>query len=142
MMPWKHMIFCENSTSLSLHYNSRKNCPLGTGFFMYEGREHFFSKLCAHGTDGFNAVYTSDPFVLTIGCNNRKPYVIDTHPVTQLLGNGNGLVLVGKENSPEVWMSLCVCGFGNYYTIVEWIHRQLSRYIGDKVSVLEFNLCL
>ena len=82
--------------------------PFGDGVFTYEGRKHFFVKLCALGKDRFVAVYTSDPFVLTIGCHNRKPYVIDTHPVTQPLGNGNGLVLVGKENSPEVWMSLCV----------------------------------
>ena len=71
---------------------------------MYEGREHFFLKLCALGTDRFVTVYTSDPFVLTIGCHNQKPYDIDTHPVTQPLGNG----IVGKENSPEVWMSVCV----------------------------------
>ena len=47
------------------------------------------------------------PFVLTIGCHSGRPYVIDMHPVTQPLGNGNGLILVGKENSPDVWMSLC-----------------------------------
>ena len=43
------------------------------------------------------------PFVLTIGCHDGRPYVIDMQP----LGNGSGLVLVGKENSPDVWMSLC-----------------------------------
>lgn len=90
--------------------------PFGDGVFTFEGREKLFSKLCALGTDRFIAVYTSDPFVLTIGCHDGKPYIIDTHPVTQALGNGKGLVLVGKDNSPDVWMSLCV-----------WLWRRLHR---------------
>lgn len=76
--------------------------PFRDGVFTYEEREKLFSKLCALGTGHFVAVYTSDPFVLTISCHNGKPYVIDTHPVTQPLGNGSGVVLVGKENSPDV----------------------------------------
>ena len=107
MTPRKHMIFFENSTSLSLRQNSRKNCPLETEYLRTKGREKLFLKLCAVGTGHFVAEYTSDPFVFTIGCHNGKPYVIDTHPVTQPLGNGSGLVLVKKENSPDVWMSLC-----------------------------------
>ena len=62
------------------------------------------------GADCFVAVYTSDPLVMTIGCHNSKPYVIDTHPIAPPAGNGNGngLVLVGNNNTPEVWMSICV----------------------------------
>lgn len=82
--------------------------PFGDGVFTYEGREKLLSNLCKLGSNRFVAVYTSDPFVLTIGCHNGKPYVIDTHPVTQPLGNGNGLILVGKDNTLEVWVSLCV----------------------------------
>lgn len=77
-----------------------------TGY--YEGRENLFTKLCVLGTERFVAIYASDPFVLTIGCHNGKPFVIDTHPVAPPFGNGNGLVLRGNENTPEVWMSICV----------------------------------
>ena len=65
------------------------------------------SKLCELGRGSFAAIFTSDPFILTIGCLNGKPYLIDTHPVTLRPGSGNSLIMVGKENSPEVWMSLC-----------------------------------
>ena len=82
--------------------------PYAYGVFTNEGREKLFSKLCVLGTDCFVAVYTSDPLVLTIGCHNGKPYVIDTHPVAPPAGNGNGIVLVGNKNTPEVWMSICV----------------------------------
>lgn len=99
MMPWKHVIFFEKQHLIKSLLEFSEELPFGDGVFTYEGREHFFLKLCALGKDRFVAVYTSDPFVLTIGCHNRKPYVI----VTQPLGNGNGLVLVGKENS-----SVCV----------------------------------
>jgi len=50
----------------------------------------------------------SDPFVLTIGCHNGKPFVIDRHPVAPPFGNGNGLVLRENENTPEVCMSVCM----------------------------------
>ena len=65
------------------------------------------------------------------------------HPVTQPLGSGSGLVLVGKENSPDVWMSLCVA----LATITPWRSGSTDSsvisgpYTGDKVSVLGFNLC-
>lgn len=54
--------------------------------------------------------------MLTIGCRGGKPYVIDTHPVTWAPGTGNGLVMIGKDNSSEVWMSLCV-----------WLWRRLKQ---------------
>ena len=82
--------------------------PYAYGAFTKEGREKLFSKLCVLGADCFVAVYMSDPLVLTIGCHNGKPYVIDTHPIAPPAGNGNGLVLVGNNNTPEVWMSICV----------------------------------
>ena len=82
--------------------------PYAYGVFTNEGREKLFSKLCVLGTDCFVVVYTSDPLVLTIGCHNDKPYVIDTHPVAPPAGDGNGIVLVGNKNTPEVWVSICV----------------------------------
>lgn len=48
-----------------------------------------------------------------------KPYVIDTHPVKQPLGNGKGLVLGGKT-TPQMYGCLSVCCFGNNYITAEW----------------------
>ena len=69
--------------------------PYADGVFTYEGREKLFTKLCALGAERFVAIYTSDPFVLTIGCYKGKPFMIDTHPVAPPFGNGNGLLLIG-----------------------------------------------
>ena len=82
--------------------------PYADGVFTYEGREKLFTKLCALGAERFVAIYTSDPFVLTIGCYKGKPFMIDTHPVAPPIGDGNGLLLIGNDNTPEVWMSICV----------------------------------
>ena len=82
--------------------------PYADGVFKYEGREKLFTKLCALGAEHFVAIYTSDPFVLTIGCHKGKPFIIDICPVTPPIGNGNNFVLIGNDNTPEVWMSICV----------------------------------
>ena len=82
--------------------------PYADGVFTYEGREKLFTKLCALGAERFVAIYTSDPFVLTIGCYKGKPFMINTHPVAPPIGDGNGLLLIGNDNTPEVWMSICV----------------------------------
>ena len=82
--------------------------PYADGVFTYEGREKLFTKLCALGAERFVAIYTSDPFVLTIGCYKGKPFMIDTHPLAPPIGDGNGLLLIGNDNTPEVWMSICV----------------------------------
>ena len=82
--------------------------PYADGVFTYEGREKLFTKLCALGAERFVAIYTSDPFVLTIGCYKGKPFMIDTHPVAPPIGDGNGLLLIGNDNTPEVWMSICM----------------------------------
>ena len=81
--------------------------PFADGVSSVEGRQKLHSKFCELGCGNFAAIFTSDPFVLTIGCLNGKPYLIDTHPVTLRTGSGNSLIMVGKENLLEVWMSLC-----------------------------------
>jgi len=96
--------------------------PFADGVFSVEGRHKLHSKLCELGRTGFAAIFTSNPFVLTIGCLNGKPYLIDTHPVTLRPGSGNSLIIVGKENSSEVWMSLCC-----------WLWKRL--YHGDVKSL-------
>ena len=66
--------------------------PYADGVFTYEGREKLFTKLCALGAERFVAIYTSDPFVLTIGCYKGKPFMIDTHLVAPPIRDGNGLL--------------------------------------------------
>ena len=88
-------------------YDFSEELPFADGVFSVEGRTKLHSKLCELGRLSFAAIFTSDPFVLTIGCLDDKPYLIDTHPVTLRPGSGNSLIMVGKENSSEVWMSLC-----------------------------------
>lgn len=88
-------------------YDFSEELPFADGVFSVEGRQKLHSKLCELGRGSFAAIFTCDPFVLTIGCLNDKPYLIDTHPVTLRPGSGNSLIMVGKGNSSEVWMSLC-----------------------------------
>ena len=109
--------------------------PYAYGAFTKEGREKLFSKLCVLGADCFVAVYTSDPLVLTIGCHNSKPYVIDTHPIAPPAGNGNGLVLVGNNNTPEVWMSICVRLWQRLHHGGVSPTTAQSLAVGSKVSV-------
>ena len=42
------------------------------------------------------------------GCRDGKSYMIDTHPVTLAPGKGKGVVMIGKENTSGVWLSLCI----------------------------------
>ena len=72
-------------------FDFSEELPFVDGLFSVEGRQKFHSKLCELGRGSFAAIYTSDAFVLTIGCLNGKPYLIDTHPVTLRPGNGNSL---------------------------------------------------
>ena len=88
-------------------YDFSEELPFVDGVFSVEGRQKLHSKLCELGRRRFAAIFTSDPFVLTIGCLNGKPFLIDTHPVTLRPGSGNSLIMVGKDNSSEVWKSLC-----------------------------------
>ena len=76
--------------------------------FSFKGRQKLHSKLCDLGCNDFLAIFTCDPLVLTFGCRDGKPYLIDTHPVTLVPGKGEGLMLIGKKNSSEVWLSLCI----------------------------------
>ena len=92
---------------VKVFYDFSEELPFADGVFSVEGRRKLHSKLCELGSGDFAAIFTSDPFVLTIGCLNGRPYLIDTHPVTLRPGNGNGLVMIGKGNSTDVWMTLC-----------------------------------
>ena len=89
-------------------YDFSEELPFADTVFSYEGRRKLYSKLCELGCNDFLAVFTCDPLVLTVGCRDGKPYVIDTHPVTLAPGKGEGLLMTGKNNSSDVWLSLCI----------------------------------
>ena len=61
-------------------FDFSEELPFADGVFSVEGKQKLHSKLCELGRGSFAAIFTSDPFVLTIGCLNGKPYLIDTHP--------------------------------------------------------------
>lgn len=48
-------------------YDFSEELPFADGVFSVEGRQKLHSKLCELGRGGFAAIFTSDPFVLTIG---------------------------------------------------------------------------
>ena len=89
-------------------YDFSEELPFADAVFSYEGRQKLHSKLCDLACNDFLAVFTCEPLVLTIGCRDGKPYLIDTHPVTLAPGKGNGLMMIGKKNSSDVWLSLCI----------------------------------
>lgn len=101
---------------LTSSYDFSEELPFADTVFSYDGRQKLHSKLHDLGKNDFVAIFTSEPLVLTIGCLGGKPYIIDTHPATWASGNGNGLIMLGKDNSSRVWMSLCV-----------WLWRRLNH---------------
>ena len=105
---------------VSSSYELYEELPFADGVYSPVGREKLHSKLCCLSCNDFVAFFTCDPLVLTVGCVNRRSFLIDTHPVSLSPGRGTGLILVGKGNSPEVWMSLCT-----------WIWQRL-RHCGVK----------
>ncbi|KAJ8019088.1 Serine/threonine-protein kinase BCK1/SLK1/SSP31 [Holothuria leucospilota] len=101
---------------LSSAYDFSEELPYANTVFSLQGRQNLHKKLSKLSEKDFVAIYVSSPIVLTIGCHDHLPYIIDTHPVTLAPGNGGGLILIGKDNSPEVWMHLCV-----------WLNQRLNH---------------
>ena len=89
-------------------YDFSEELPFDDTVYSFEGRQKLHSKLCELGCNDFVATFTCKLLALTLGCHNGKPYMIDTHPVTLAPGKGEGLLMIGKNNSPEVWLSLCI----------------------------------
>ena len=102
-----YVIMREHKIITSL-YDFSEELPFDDTVYSFEGRQKLHSKLCELGCNDFLAIFTCEPLVLTFGCRDGKPYMIDTHPVTLAPGKGEGLLMIGKKNSPEVWMSLCI----------------------------------
>ena len=97
-----------NKLNLVGSYEFSEELPFADPVFSFQGRERLHTALCHLGRNDFIAIFTSDPFVLTIGCRDGRPFIIDTHPVTWAPGKGSGLLMVGKQSSPEVWKCICV----------------------------------
>ena len=89
-------------------YEFSEELPFADTVFSLQGRQKLHEKLCHLGCDDFIGIFTSDPFVFTISCQHGRPFILDTHPVTFAPGKGSGLLMIGKQNSPEVWKCLCV----------------------------------
>ena len=88
-------------------YDFSEELPFDDTVFSFEGRQKLHSQLCDLGCNDFLAIFTCEPLVLMVGCRDGKPYMIDTHPVTLAPGKGEGLMMIGKNNCAEVWLSLC-----------------------------------
>ena len=101
-----------NKLNLVGSYEFSEELPFAEPVFSFQGRERLHTALRHLGRDNFIVIFTSDPFILTIGCRNGRPFIIDTHPVTWAPGKGSGLLMVGKQSSPEVW-KCSVCGYGS-----------------------------
>ncbi|KAK2558902.1 Cyclin-dependent kinase A-2, partial [Acropora cervicornis] len=97
-----------NKLNLVCSYEFSEELPFAEPVFSFQGRERLHTALRHLGRDDFIAIFTSDPFVLTIGCRDGRPFIIDTHPVTWAPGKRSGLLMVGKQSSPEVWKCICV----------------------------------
>ena len=100
----RHMSFFWKKKIMQSTYDFSEELPFSDGV---DGRQKLLSKLCELGRGNFATIFTSEPWVLTVGCFNGRPFLIDTHPVTARPGTGSGLVIVGREKSPEVWILLC-----------------------------------
>ena len=115
-------IILKKQDIISCSYDISEELPFADGVYSFAAREKLHSKLCHLSSKDCTAVFATDPLVLTVGCANARPFLIDTHPVSLIPGKGSGLVLVGTDNSPEVWMSLCA-----------WLWEHLN-YCGVKSS--------
>lgn len=97
-----------NKLNLVGSYEFSEELPFAEPVFSFQGRERLHTALHHLGRDNFIAIVMSDPFILTIGCGNGRPFIINTHPVTWAPWKGTGLLMVGKQSLPEVWKCICV----------------------------------
>lgn len=111
-------------------YDFSEELPFADGVFSVEGRQKLHLNLCELERGNFAAIFTSDPFVLSIGCLNGKPYLFDTHPLTLRPRSGNSLIMVGKENLSEVWITLCCWLWKQLY------HRGVKADMGQSLAVV------
>ena len=87
--------------------NSPKSFLLQTTSFPLKA-DVSFTRSCVSLAAKTSSRFSPVILVLSIGCYDGHPFIMDTHPVTLEPGKGNGLLLIGKQNSRELWKSLCV----------------------------------
>lgn len=85
--------------ALNLRYDFFEELPFGDCIFSLESRKRLHDKLCILGEKDFVAIFSSNPYIIVIGCTGGRPFLIDTH---------TGSLIVGKTNAQLTWRSLCV----------------------------------
>ena len=108
-------------------YDFSEELPFDDTVFSFEGRQKLHSKLCELGCNDFVATFTCELLALTISCCDGKPYMVNTHPVMLAPGKGKGLLMIGKKNSLEVWLSLCIC-FGKGCTTKAYSPTRVNHW--------------
>ncbi|KAK3712178.1 hypothetical protein QZH41_005805 [Actinostola sp. cb2023] len=94
-----------NANVLNSKYEFTEELPFADGVYSFEARKKLHSKLCSLGQKDFTAIFSTNPFIIVIGCAGGKAFVIDTHPVTK---ENTGLLITGKDNTATTWKSICV----------------------------------
>ena len=84
---------------LNSRYEFFEELPFADCIYTFESRKRLHEKLCILGENDFAAIFSSEPYILVIGCARGKPFVIDTHTAS---------LMVGRDNGRSTWRSLCV----------------------------------
>ena len=121
-----HVIMREHKIITSL-YDFSEELPFDDKVYSFEGTQKLHSKLCELGCNNFVATFNCESLALTLGCRDGKPYMINTHPVTLAPGKGEGLLMIGKNNSPEVWLSLYIWLWKRLHSPTRVNHWQLFQ---------------
>ena len=84
---------------LNSRYEFFEELPFADCIYSFESRERLHEKLCILGESDFVAIFSSVPYILVIGFTRGRPFVIDTH---------TGSLIVGRNNASSTWRSLCI----------------------------------
>ena len=84
---------------LNSRYDFFEELPFGDCIFSVESRKRLHDKLCVLGERDFAAIFSSDPYIILIGCAGGRPFIIDTH---------TGSLIVGRISDQVTWRSLCI----------------------------------
>ena len=88
-----------NEQLLDSGYDLYEELPFDDCVYSFDGRRKLHEKLCCLGQTDFTAVFSSEPYVVVIGCAGSRAFLVDTH---------TGSLLVGRNNANNTWKSLCL----------------------------------
>ncbi|KAJ7382391.1 hypothetical protein OS493_035232 [Desmophyllum pertusum] len=86
-------------TVLNSRYDFFEELPFADCIYSFESRKSLHGRLCVLGKNDFAAIFSSEPYILTIGCTGERAFLIDTH---------TGSLLVEKDNAHSMRKSLCI----------------------------------